>query len=78
MQNKLKGISYFVNNISRVSIVGYGIANDLKVITKLFDILKKEQIEILSIQIDECKISVMANKKIECGILEKLHSELIA
>ena len=78
LQNKLKGISYFVNNISRVSIVGYGIANDLKVITKLFDILKKEQIEILSIQIDECKISVMANKKIECGILEKLHSELIA
>ena len=78
LQNKLKGISYFINNISRVSIVGYGIANDLKVITKLFDILKKEQIEILSIQIDECKISVMANKKIECGILEKLHSELIA
>lgn len=78
IKNKLKGIEYDISNISRISVVGYGISNDEKIITKIFEILKNDQIEILSMQIDECKISVMANKKIEYSILEELHSELIA
>lgn len=78
LQDNFKELEYNIENISRISIVGYGILNDETITKKILEILEKNEIEILSIQIDECKISVMANKKIECNILEELHSEFIA
>lgn len=65
-------------NISRISIVGYGIANNHEITNQLLKILNLNKLENFSIQIDECKVSVMTKEKASSKILEQLHHELIA
>ena len=64
-------------NISRISLVGYGIANNEKIIKQILQIFNLNKLEILSIQVDECKISIMTKEKASSKILEQLHNELI-
>ena len=77
LEKELKMFHSSFTNISRISLVGYGIANNQEIITKLLQILNLNKLEILSMQIDECKISIMAKEKISNKILEQLHHELI-
>lgn len=67
--------SYF--NISKISIVGNGILNTNKIILKIFKIVKINNLEILKIEADECKISLIFKEKISDNILEQIHNELI-
>lgn len=78
LEKDLKMFHSTFTNISRISLVGYGIANNSEIITKLLQILNLNKLEILSIQIDECKISIMTKEKVSNKILEQIHHELIA
>ncbi len=78
LDNELKMINSKFTNISRISLVGYGIANNKDIMKKLLEILDLNKIEILTMQIDECKISIMTKEKASSDIVEQLHHELIA
>lgn len=78
LETDLKMFHSSFTNISRISIVGYGIANNHEITNQLLKILNLNKLEILSIQIDECKVSVMTKEKASSKILEQLHHELIA
>ena len=40
-------------------------------------ILKLNKLEIFSIQVDECKLSIITKEKVSNKILEQIHHELI-
>ncbi len=78
LEKDLKMFHSSFTNISRISIVGYGIANNHEILDQLLKIISLNKLEILSMQIDECKISIMTKEKVSSNILEQLHHELIA
>jgi len=78
IENDFKTFNSSFINISRISLVGYGIANNENIMKKLLEILNLNKLEILSMQVDECKISIMTKEKVSSNILEQLHHELIA
>ena len=77
LDNELKMLNTAFINISRISLVGYGIANNEEIIKQILEILSLNKLDILSMQIDECKISIMFKEKVSDKILEQLHNELI-
>lgn len=77
LEKELKMFNSTFTNISRISLVGYGIANNEKIIKQILQIFNLNKLEILSIQVDECKISIMTKEKTSSKILEQLHNELI-
>ena len=77
IENELREYEITYSNISRISIVGYGIMNDNSIMKKIMQIIEENNLEILTFEITESKISIMFNKKIENLILEKFHNYLI-
>lgn len=77
LENELSKYSSSFINISRISLVGYGIVNNKEIIKKTLEILNLNSIEIFSIQLEECKLSIMTKEKISNKLLEQLHHELI-
>lgn len=78
LENDLKMFNSIFSNISRISIVGYGIANSPDIMKNILKIFNLNKLEILSMQVDECKISIMTKEKVSNKILEQLHHELIS
>ena len=64
-------------NISKISIIGYGIMNEATIITKTMQILDTNALEVLNIQTNESKIRIIFKDKLGDNILEQLHNELI-
>ncbi len=64
-------------DISRISFIGYGIANNHEIIKQILEILDVNKIDVLSVQIDECKICIMTKETVDNKIVELLHSKLI-
>ena len=61
----------------KLSIVGYAITQDNKVLNKVIHILQQNKIEVLDINLTQSKIEIVLEKDIENRILEELHRELI-
>lgn len=78
LNDELKMVNSEFTNISRISLVGYGIANNKDIMSKLLEVLDLNKIEILTMQVDECKISIITKSNVDSEIVEKLHHELIA
>lgn len=62
--------------ITKLSIIGYGIVADEKVLAKTINILKKSNIEILNINLTQSKIEIIANE-VENEVVNNLHKKLI-
>ena len=75
--NQLKDFSSSFTNISRISLVGYGIFHNKEITKKTLEILNLNSAQIYSMQLEECKLSIMTREKINDKILEQLHHELI-
>ena len=60
----------------KLSIVGYAITQDNKVLNKIINILQKYKIEVLDINLTQSKIEIIL-VDIKNSILEELHKELI-
>ena len=58
-----------MTEVSRISFIGYGIKNNKEILEKTLKIFKKHNINILSVQIDETKLSIITKEK-ESDILE--------
>ena len=63
-------------NIVKLTIVGYGITQDNKILKKVVKILEEDNIEITDISLNQSKIEILLNE-INTKALEKLHEELI-
>lgn len=61
----------------KLSIVGYAITQDNKVLNKVIHILQQNKVEVLDIRLTQSKIEIVLEKDIENRILEELHRELI-
>lgn len=77
LENELGGFTSSFTNISRISLVGYGIMNNDDIIKKTLDILSMNSVDIFSVQLEECKLSIMTKEKVNNKLLEQLHHELI-
>lgn len=77
LENKLASFSSSFTNISRISLVGYGIMNNKSIIQKTLEILNTNSIDIYSFKLEECRLSIMTKEKVSTQLLEQLHHELI-
>ena len=77
LETELNMFSSAFTNISRISLVGYGIMNNTEIMKKTLEILNINSVEIFSIQLEECKLSIMLKEKVSNKLLEQLHHELI-
>ena len=64
-------------DVSRVSIIGFGITSKDDIVNKIFDIASKNNLEIFNIDFTRTKISIVFKEKIKDDILKELHDKLI-
>lgn len=64
------------NSLAKLTIVGYGITQDNKILNKVMDVLKKENIFINDINLTQSKIEIKV-KEIENSVVQELHEKLI-
>ena len=77
LENELSIYSSSFTNISRISLVGYGIMNNKGIMKKTLEIFNINSVNIYSIELEECKLSIMTKEKVSDKLLEQLHHELI-
>lgn len=77
LEEELSMLEMSYNNITRISIIGHGIMNDNTVLEDTMKILEINNLEILAMETNEAKISIMFKEKLPNNILEQLHTELI-
>lgn len=77
LESDLAKYSSSFTNISRISLVGYGIMNNKNIMQKTIEIFNMNSVDIFSIQLEECKLSVMTKERVNNKLLEQLHHELI-
>ena len=77
LESELSMYSSSFTNISRISLVGYGIANNRQIMKKALGILNMNSVNIFSIELEECKLSIMTKERVNNKLLEQLHHELI-
>lgn len=77
LNKEFKSINASYYNVSKISIVGSGILNTNEIIIKIMKIIKINNLEILKIEADECKISLIFKEKVSDNVLEQMHNEII-
>ena len=63
--------------ISKISFVGYGIINNDDIMKKVIKIVNNNSIEVLSIQLEECKLSITTKERVSDALIKELHQLLI-
>ena len=64
-------------DVSRISVIGFGISSKDEIINKILEIANKNSLEIFNIDVSRTKISVVFKEMVKDDILEELHKELI-
>ncbi len=64
-------------DVSKISIIGYGITTKDNILSKILEIINKNNLEIFNIDISRTKISVVFKDVVKDEILEELHDVLI-
>lgn len=78
INTNLKEYEILIYNISRISIIGYGISNDTQIIKQITDILNTtNHYNIQKIDINNGKIRITFKTTVPNSILETLHSKLV-
>jgi len=65
-------------NITRISIIGYGILKNNDILNKTLSVLQTNNLEILSIDVNLSKIAIDFDEILDNNILEQLHNSLIS
>ena len=65
------------HHITKISIIGHGIMNHEEILENTIKIIELNHLEILDIELNESKISIMFKEKLPIDILEQLHNKLI-
>ncbi len=77
LENKFTTLESNYLDITRISIIGNGIMSNNIVLNKTMEIIKKNKLNIISMEINETKIAIMFKNIISNEILEELHKALI-
>ena len=64
-------------DVSRISVIGYGISSKDNILTKIIDIANKNSLEIFNIDISKTKISIVFKELVKDDIIKELHDILI-
>lgn len=64
-------------DVSRISVVGFGISSKDEIINKILNIANKNSLEIFNIDISRTKISIVFKEIVKDEVLQELHKELI-
>lgn len=64
-------------DVSRISVIGYGMTSKDEILEKILKIVNKNSLEIFNIDISRTKISIVFKEIVTDEILEELHNELI-
>ena len=76
LENVCKDYEIKQSDITKLTIVGYGITQDNLILNKVVKTLKQENIKIKSINLTQTKIEILLDK-IENDVINKLHEELV-
>ena len=77
LENELNMLECTYYNVSRISIIGHGIMHDNSILEKTIKIINLNNLDILNLDIDELKISIIFKDTLPNSVLEQLHNELI-
>ncbi len=77
IEKEIPDLDCTYNEISRISIIGNGIMSNNIVLKKVVEILNNANVNILSMEMNESRISVMFKEIVSNSILEELHKGLI-
>ena len=77
LEDKFPELESSYLDITRISIIGNGIMSNNSVLNKTMDVVKRNKLDIISMEINETKIAIMFKKIISNEILEELHKTLI-
>ena len=77
LEERFSNIVIKLVEISRISIIGNGILSNNKVLNSTIEIIEKNNLEIISMEINENKISVIFKNIIPDEFLDELHKKLI-
>ena len=77
LENELSMFNSEFINVSKISLVGYGIMSNKVIMKKVLEILNANSIDIFNIELEECKLTFMTKKKVNDDLLELIHRELI-
>ena len=77
LNTDLKEFNSNFSNISKISVIGYGITNNNNILNKIMNILELNNLEFLDIEITDLKIAIIFKEKINNTILEQFHKQLI-
>ena len=64
-------------DVSRISVVGFGISSKDEILNKILEIANKNSLEIFNIDISRTKISVVFKEMVKDEFIEELHNQLI-
>ena len=73
-KNEIKSV--IKKDISRISIIGNGIARDTETVINILNFIKENKLEILEFNVSESKISITFKTFITDKMLEKLHDTI--
>lgn len=65
-------------DITRISVIGNGIMSNNSIVTKIMNIVDKNHLNIISMEINEAKIAIIFKEIIPDEIIEELHKALIS
>ena len=64
-------------DVSRISVIGFGISSKDEILNVILDIANKNSLEIFNIDLSKTKISVVFKEIVKDDVLEELHKKLI-
>ena len=77
LKQKLSDYDVSINKVSRISVIGYGIANDTSILKDIVSSVDEIYEKIQKIDINNGKIRITFKELVSNDILEKLHVKLI-
>lgn len=64
--------------ISKISVIGYGISSNDDILQKVLEIANENKLEIFNIEITRTKISIIFKEIVDDNILKQIHDVLIS
>lgn len=76
LDRKYPNYSIIQHNVTKLTIVGYGITQDNKVLTEVIKILNENKVELMDINLTQSKIEIIL-ENIDNNLIEEMHKKLI-
>ncbi len=76
LEENYKQFDVYKEDITKLSIIGYSIIQDNRILKKVIKILEENNIELFDVNLTQSKIEMIV-RKIDNSIVEKLHENLI-